>query len=249
MARMTALTEVAEGVFRLGDRLVNWWLVVDGSDATLVDAGLPGHHRQLLATLRRLGLRRSSIVGVVATHGHVDHVACAAILQRRQGTPVHVPRGDVALATSRPSLDPAVARHAWHPAAVRTGVSFLLNGVALARPLDDPTPIDGEQSFDLPGRPRFVPAPGHTAGSGIVVLDERDAVCSGDVLVTLDPFSGRTGPQTLPAFDNLDHDAAVAALDVLGGCEAGIVLPGHGEPYHGSPSVAAELARVASLAA
>jgi hypothetical protein len=36
-----ARVEVAPGIFRLGNRFVNWWLVQDDDGVTLVDAGLP----------------------------------------------------------------------------------------------------------------------------------------------------------------------------------------------------------------
>lgn len=238
---MTGFAEVAPDVHRLGDRLVNWWLIVDGDAATLVDAGLPGQYEQLPRLLEGLGLRADAVKAVLATHGHIDHLGCVP----RVDAPVYVPRGDQALAASKPGLDPKVLRHSLHRSAILTAISYARQGVLSAQPVRDSRPLDDGETVDVPGSPRFLHAPGHTDG-GMFLLADRATLLSGDVLVTLDPFSGRTGPRTLPAFDNADHAAALDALDVAGRTGATHVLPGHGEPWHGAASEAAALARAAS---
>ena len=223
---------VARDVYRLGDRDVNWWLVVEGSSATLVDAGLPAQFEQLTSLLASLGMTVADIAAVVVTHGHLDHLACIPAV--RAGAPdvdVYVPRADRQLAARRPGIEPRVLANSFHPSAVRTALSYARQGMLSARPVVDATDLDDGEVLDVPGRPRFVHAPGHTPGSGIVVFEDRDVVCSGDVLVTFDPFRGRRGPGTLPAFDNIDHAQAVANLDRVAETGMGTVLPGHGEPW------------------
>lgn len=238
--------QVAPGVHRLGDRGVNWWLVVDGGAATVVDAGLPAQHGQLVSLLGRLGLGVGAIEAVVVTHGHVDHFACVPRIRAQADVAVHLPRADVAAAARRPRLDPAVLLHGFHPAALLTVASYVRQGVLGARPLVDVIAIDDGMVLDIPGRPRFVHAPGHTPGSGMFLLEDRGVLFSGDVLVTLDPFRGRTGPRTLPAFDNEDHALAVRSLDLVARSGADVVLPGHGEPWRGGAAEAAAAARAAS---
>ena len=223
---------VARDVHRLGDRDVNWWLIVEGGAATLVDAGLPAQYGQLTSLLGELGLAVGDIAAVLVTHGHVDHFACIpAIRAAAPGIDVHLPRLDRALAAKRPGVDPRVVANSWRPAAIRTAASYTRQGVLRARPLVDAHDLDDGDVLDVPGRPRFVHAPGHTRGSGMFVFEDRDVVCSGDVLVTYDPFTGRRGPGTLPAFDNVDHPQAVASLERVAETGMGIVLPGHGEPW------------------
>ena len=234
--------EVAPGTYRLGDAHVNWWLVVDRGAAILVDAGLPAHHTQLLALLGELGLPPTAIEAVVVTHGHVDHLACIPAVRAESGAEVRVPRDDRTLAASRPRLDPKVLAHSWRPAALRTGLSYLRQGVRRATPVLDAWDLDDGDVIDGPGRLRFVSAPGHTPGSGMF-LGEDGVLFTGDVLVTLDPFSGRRGPRTLPAFDNVDHDEALASLDVVARSGATVLLPGHGEPWRGDAAEAAAEAR------
>lgn len=230
------------GIHRLGDADVNWWLVVDRGGAVLVDAGLPAQHRQLRALLDGLGLPPEAIEAVVVTHGHVDHLACIPAVRAESGAEIHLPRGDRALAASRPGLDPKVLAHSWRPAALRTGLSYLRQGVRRATPVVDARDLDDGDVIDAPGRLRFLSAPGHTPGSGMF-LGADGVLFTGDVLVTLDPFSGRRGPRTLPAFDNTDHAQALASLDVVAGSGATVLLPGHGEPWRGDAATAAAEAR------
>ena len=145
-----------------------------------------------------------------------------------------MPRGDRALAAGRPGLDAKVLAHSWRPAALRTGLSYLRQGVRRATPVVDARALDDGDVIDGPGRLRFLAAPGHTPGGGMF-LGEDGVLFTGDVLVTLDPFSGRRGPRTLPAFDNADHPQALASLDVVARSGASVLLPGHGEPGGGTP--------------
>jgi glyoxylase-like metal-dependent hydrolase (beta-lactamase superfamily II) len=47
---------VADGVYRLGTRWVNFYVVVDGSEAILVDAGYPGYVERITTLLDRISL-------------------------------------------------------------------------------------------------------------------------------------------------------------------------------------------------
>ena len=182
----------------------------------------------------------------MVTHGHIDHLACISKIRADTDVEVYVPQGDRELAARRPSLDPRVLAHSFNRHAVRTAVSYAAQGVLGATPVVRATDLVAGERLDVPGRLRFVHAPGHTTGGGMFLHGDGDVLFTGDVLVTLDPFSGRTGPRTLPAFDNVDHDMALASLDEVPGTGAGVLLPGHGEPGRGDPATATDLARAAS---
>ena len=51
----SAPTQLAEGVHRLGDDLVNFYLVEEGGRVTVVDAGIPSHRSQLESYLPTIG--------------------------------------------------------------------------------------------------------------------------------------------------------------------------------------------------
>ena len=73
-AMSEAPTQVAPGVHRLGNALVNCYLIEDGNRMTLVDGGLPGFRRQLDEYLRSRGRSVADIDAVILTHAHSDHV-------------------------------------------------------------------------------------------------------------------------------------------------------------------------------
>ncbi len=95
----------------------------------------------------------------------------------------------------------------------------------------------------MPGRPRVVHTPGHTAGNVALSLADREVLVVGGTLATLSLSHGDSGPQLLPRFLNEDHDRALASLEKIEPVKARSVLPGHGLPWEGSRQQAVKLAR------
>ena len=82
-------------------------------------------------------------------------------------------------------------------------------------------------------------------GSAALLFSGHDAVFVGDALATHSVTTGDDGPQISPF--TADPVEALASLDRLGGVEAGLVLPGHGQAWRGG--VAAAVAAVRTSAA
>ena len=70
------------GVHRLGNAIVNCYLIEDGNRMTLVDGGFPGFRAQLdeLPALARTNV--SAIAAVILTHAHSDHVGMSEGVRR-----------------------------------------------------------------------------------------------------------------------------------------------------------------------
>src|SRR5512144_3103952 len=117
----SAPTEIAEGVHRLGDALVNLYLVEDGGRLTLVDAGLPAHRSQLESYLPTIGRTLADVEAVILTHAHVDHVGIADGVRRDTGAPVYVHESDENLARTGKShkRDGSLLPYLRHPATWR----------------------------------------------------------------------------------------------------------------------------------
>jgi glyoxylase-like metal-dependent hydrolase (beta-lactamase superfamily II) len=54
---MALTVQVAPGVHRVADGIVNWYLVTDGDDVALYDAGWPRSWPRVEAAVRELGRR------------------------------------------------------------------------------------------------------------------------------------------------------------------------------------------------
>ena len=100
---------------------------------------------------------------------------------------------------------------------------------------------DGEV-LEVPGRPRAVLTPGHTLGHCIFHFPDRGVVIVGDAICELNPLTGGRGPQVLPGALNASSAQALESLGRLAELD-GVVLFGHGEPWHDGPAEAVARAR------
>jgi glyoxylase-like metal-dependent hydrolase (beta-lactamase superfamily II) len=232
--------QVADRIERVNENIVNFYLVEEAGRLTVVDAGMAGNWDLLVAGLARIGRTLADVESVVLTHAHGDHVGLAERI--RSGAPcearIHEADLEYLLAGKRP------------PGGVSLGLSRrMLSTLAygLRKSGTKLPPVAEARSFrdgevlDLPGSPRVVHAPGHTPGACAILFESRGALATGDSLNTLDVMTGHEGPTISPF--HADRAQAIDSLGRLDGLPATIVLPGHGEPFAGSPSEAVALAR------
>ena len=241
--------EVADRVHRLHDGIVNFYLVEEGGRLTLVDAGGVRHWELLLRTLTSIGRRLEDLVAVVLTHAHSDHTGFAERARTEAGAAVHVHTADIEAArTGRTGkAEAGYGRYLVRLEAYRTLFTLGRAGALKIVPIEVVSAFDDGETIDVPGRPRAVHAPGHTEGSCAILLEDRRAMVTGDCLVTRNPFTGRVGPQIMPAGLNQDSARALGSLDALTGLPADTVLPGHGDPWTGEMTEAVRLAREAGV--
>ena len=83
--------EIAPRIRRIGrDSIINSYLVEEGGEITLVDAGLSGLWNSLPAELGAMGRQIEDVRAIVLTHGHSDHIGFAERGRRERGWPVSI---------------------------------------------------------------------------------------------------------------------------------------------------------------
>ena len=245
--------EIGAGVHRFADGLVNWYLIEEDGELTLVDAGWPRSWSRIERAVSELGRSPGDVRAVVLTHGHPDHLGAAEKARQACDAPVMAYRDEVprvrgeARGSSPFALVPGLLPHLWRPSSLgfvlhATGEGFMTpTWVKEVEPFD----ADGE-NLDVPGRPRPLRTPGHTEGHVSFLLAEQGILISGDAIVTLDVPTRAEGPRLLPDTLNGDPAQARASLATLEQVDAGTLLPGHGEPWTGNMADAVVRARESS---
>jgi glyoxylase-like metal-dependent hydrolase (beta-lactamase superfamily II) len=84
---------IRDSLHRLGNGTVNSYLVADGTDVTIIDAGVPGYWGDLPAELVAMGRTLADVRALVLTHGHSDQIGFAhgaAAIERVQARGISV---------------------------------------------------------------------------------------------------------------------------------------------------------------
>lgn len=225
--------DVVPGVHRIEHSYVNWYLIEEEGRLTIVDAGVPTSWATFEDALSSLGRQRGDVEAVVLTHGHFDHLGFAERARSELGVPVYVHEADVPL-TRHP-------RQYGHERAISPYfvtqfkafpivASLVRNRAWWPAPLKEVVRYEGG-TLPVPGSPQVVFTPGHTLGHCALHLPDRDVVIAGDAIVTLNPYTGATGPQIVARAATVDSERNLSSLDALAQTGAGTVLVGHGEPW------------------
>ncbi len=145
---------------------VNCYLVREADGFTLIDAGLPGSARAILAAAAKFGV---PIARIALTHAHLDHVG--SLDKLREALPsaeILISTRDARFLAGDRSLDPDETpkklKGSWKTCKTR--------------------PTQLLRAGDRVGSLEVVPAPGHTPGQ-VAFLDTRDrSLIAGDAFQT-----------------------------------------------------------------
>jgi glyoxylase-like metal-dependent hydrolase (beta-lactamase superfamily II) len=236
--------EIARGVYRVGSDVVNSYLVVDGDDVTVIDAGLPGYWRLLERELSSIGKTLDNVRALVLTHGDSDHIGFAGRLYQEKDIAAYLHEADA----DRARLTVKKPNSGWGPVKIGPLSGFLWysarRGGLRPRPANGLQPVSPGEILDVPGAPRIIHTPGHTPGSVCVHVTAVDALFVGDAMTTRNVLTGVTGPK--PAPFTLEPKQAVESLSRIEDIDATWVLPGHGPAWDGGVPKAVQLIREAA---
>lgn len=169
-------------IHRLHLFTTNAYLVTEGSNAWLIDSGLPRDWKRLLRLIRAHGVEPGQLKAVLHTHGHSDHAGNSRRLREEFQLPLVMHRGELAR-VERGENGPLT------PASWMTPFTlpFLVHHFPGFTPDvildDDLSPIT--RDFGFPGQVLFTP--GHTMGSLTYVLG-AEAIVGDLIRGSLIPF-------------------------------------------------------------
>lgn len=190
------------------------FLVDDGEDAYLVDAGCGIDTARVLANIDRTGVDRRRIGRILLTHGHADHAAGAAPLAAALGAEIWASPETATIvetADEEASGLAAARRDGVYPDAVR----FVPAAVA--------TTLVNE-SFQAAGATvDAIATPGHALGHlcFATALAGREVLFSGDLVFA----RGRVAILDTP---DTDVDLMRASIEAVAARRPHVLLPGHG---------------------
>ncbi len=192
------------------------YLIVEAGGLTLVDTGLRGSAKAVLATVAAVERGPDDIRRIVITHHHGDHTGALAELAERSGAEV--------LAHA---LDAPVIRGEQPPPGPRFG-GPLRPLLARTAPTGAPARVDreltGDEELDCLGGLRVLHTPGHTPGSISLYSAAQRLLFTGDAAMHL---FGVRPPLRLFTEDRATARASLARLAAL---QIDVALFGHGRP-------------------
>jgi glyoxylase-like metal-dependent hydrolase (beta-lactamase superfamily II) len=211
--------KIAENVYMVPKVVANPYILVDADGLTVIDAGIPGADKKILAYVTgQLGKSARDIKRILLTHSDLDHVGGLAALHKASGARTYASKIEaqaIALGKASRIIKPS-------------GFSMRRVMFALMRPFMKVAPFQVDEILEegqiLPvlGGLRVVETPGHTPGHISFFAPSVGVLFCGDSIVS------ENGLQvSRPAFswDNAKAAESVRKQAALG---AHTVCSGHG---------------------
>ena len=210
---------------------VNFFVLRDCDGLYLIDAGFIGGRRLLRKVLRKRGWDQEPIVGLIATHGHLDHILNIGEIARSSGAWIAAPRLDL----------PHYEGHPTYRGAARvTGVLESLGRPLLRfRPFTPERLLDDGDVLDVWHGLTVVHLPGHTDGHSGFYCEKLKLLFAADLFA-----SYRMWSHAPPRIFNNDRGEIPRSVSKALDLDLEGVLPNHGD----AASPATHLERLRALA-
>jgi glyoxylase-like metal-dependent hydrolase (beta-lactamase superfamily II) len=210
-----------ENILRINAGSSNVYLIKNGHNSILIDAGNKNKLKKILKTVTQQGLNESDIKLIILTHTHYDHSGSVAELKKATGAKVAVSAKEAEELRNGYTPFPK-GTTPFFKFIVKIGKKFF-SSMGKFSPVEPDILIKDKydlSDYDLNGY--IVSTPGHTIGSLSVILDNKYAIL-GDTAFSI-------FPQVYPPFAN---DPGLLRQTWKKLLDLGITqcYPGHGKPF------------------
>lgn len=211
--------KVTDNVYIVPEVRCNTYLIADPDGLTLIDTGLPGSDRKILAYIANLGKAPQDLKRIILTHSDLDHVGGLAPLHKVTGARTYA---------SQVEAD-AIAAGKASRAIKRRGFSWRRLMISILSPFMKPKKFKVDeilkegQVLPVGGGLRVVATPGHTPGHISLFAPASGVLFCGDSMVTEPNVIHGSRPGL--TWDDAQARASEKKQAALG---ARIVCSGHG---------------------
>ncbi|MEM7113837.1 MAG: MBL fold metallo-hydrolase [Chloroflexota bacterium] len=228
-------TDSIQAIYKLGNKVVNWYLIESVSEIYIIDTGFAGFWKQFVDAMQKIKRSFNEVSAVLLTHAHLDHTGFAERARQRTTAEVYIHESGAGTVTFEHFDIPAeLSSNLWRP---KTFTSFLTqaikNDAFKVKPVGLVKPFKDNEKLNFPGNPKAIYTPGHSIDHSAFYLEDLGILFSGDALCTSSPITLRKyPPHVMKAGD--DTVLATKSLKAFAEIEDVLMLPGHGEPWVGN---------------
>lgn len=234
MRKKTNYFQVAQNVWGMKITFVNVYMIANrrgaGKGWVLVDAGLRGTARRIIAMAESIFGPGTKPAAIVLTHGHFDHVGALEELLKYWDVPVYSHPLELPYLTGQSSYPPA-------DPGVGGGLMSLISWAYPTKPINLGSrviPIDKYEGIPELPEWKVIHTPGHTPGHISLFLPLNTTLIAGDAFTTTQNESvvnalnfnkKLSGP---PMYMTTDWHAAEKSVRKLAALQPRIAGTGHG---------------------